>query len=117
MTATINDVITREIFESCVVHCEDNGGQTADRYSVVFGDGDALCMSGSPSHPQGVSQWSETGDQYRPVDVVPMDSLPAEIVDHALARFREAWRDYVEDQLAAGRDAESLAIEIAESCD
>jgi hypothetical protein len=53
----------------------DNGGETADRYTVVFtgnyrirglkrgerpqGQHPALCMSGSPTHPQGVCMWNE----------------------------------------------------------
>ena len=52
-----------------VLACYDNGGRTVDRYSVLFGGSlwdsrmgrnvYVLCMSGAPTHPQGVSMWSE----------------------------------------------------------
>ncbi len=52
-----------------VLACFDNGGRTCDRYTVMFGGSlwepdmgrsvYCLGMSGSPTHPQGFSQWGE----------------------------------------------------------
>lgn len=46
------------------VRCYDNGGETADRYTVVFTGNysgregcDYLGMSAQPFHPQGIGQW------------------------------------------------------------
>lgn len=64
------------------VRCYDNGGKTADRYTVCFTGRAAkmsgagimpdqwplLAMSGSPFHPQGVGMHSHTN--FRPADVV-----------------------------------------------
>ena len=53
------------------IRCYDNGGETIDRYSVVFsgryshktgGEHWALFMSGAPFHPQGVCQHSTGRD-------------------------------------------------------
>jgi len=34
----------------------DNGGATADRYTVIFSDGDMIAASTQPFHPQGIGQ-------------------------------------------------------------
>jgi ribosomal protein S18 len=70
----------------------DNGGETADRYTVfLVGDEEdgALGMSDDPSHPQGFSQWGDFD-----VDVVEknneeisFDKLPANVQQHAIDRF------------------------------
>lgn len=81
----------------------DNGGATADRYMVLFSDGDALALSGGPSHPQGVSMWAENVDpaalqenveEGREVDLGWHD-LPEHIRRHVRARLNEAWADYL----------------------
>lgn len=88
----------------------DNGGASADRYTVLFSDGDALCLSGSPSHPQGVSMWAEGMDPATceewaetgaAVDLGFFD-LPEHIRAHVLARVNEAWRDCLESIEAGG---------------
>lgn len=91
----------------------DNGGATADRYTVAFSDGDCLCLSGSPSHPQGISMCSEFDPQV-PADAVENGTevdlawgdLPEHIRAHVLARINEGWRDFLEAANAAEtRDA------------
>lgn len=53
-----------------IMDCFDNRGRTTDRYSVILGGEflnrqgghvrlSVLDMSGAPTHPQGVSMWSE----------------------------------------------------------
>lgn len=81
----------------------DNGGQTADRYTVVFADGTYLGMSSRPSHPQGVSMagesidpqvladWVENGEA---VDVA-LGDLPQHLVDHILFRNNEGLEDFL----------------------
>lgn len=93
----------------------DNGGATADRYTVQFCDGDALCLSDSPSHPLGVSQWAEgidpatlaawveTGEA---VDL-RLGDLPGNVQGHILARVNQAFGDFL-DALEAG-DPEAVA--------
>lgn len=82
----------------------DNGGASADRFTVLFSDGDALCLSGAPSHPQGVSMWAEAMDPATceewaeagtAVDLGFFD-LPEHIRAHVLGRCNEAWRDCLE---------------------
>jgi hypothetical protein len=97
----------------------DNGGATADRYTVVFSDGSFLDMSGSPTHPQGVSmsgdridplvleEWVEKGEA---VDLA-LGDLPEHIVQHILDRCNQGIADFLEaveqkkpDAVASGRE-------------
>jgi hypothetical protein len=82
----------------------DNGGSTADRYTVVFCDGSYLGMSSSPTHPQGVSMWGEDIDPQVLEDWVEEGSaidlalgdLPKHLVDHILFRNNEGLEDFLE---------------------
>ena len=71
-------------------HVYDNGGKTADRYTVIYqpryvpGFGkvyEYLGMSGAPTHPQGFAQHGETlghPPHLDPDDVrITLDDLPA----------------------------------------
>lgn len=81
----------------------DNGGETADRYTVLFSDGDALALSDNPSAPWGgVSLWVENMDpatlqewidEGRAVDLGWHD-LPLSIRLHILARLNDGYRDH-----------------------
>lgn len=82
----------------------DNGGATADRYTVAFCDGSYLGMSGSPTHPQGVSMWgegidpavmSEWVDTGVGVDLA-LGDLPEHLVKHIVYRNNEGMRDFLE---------------------
>ena len=42
----------------------DNGGKTADRYTVFIGD-DVFGMSDDPTSPQGFNQYSGTTDEIK----------------------------------------------------
>jgi len=86
----------------------DNGGATADRYTVAFSDGECLCLSSYPSHPQGVSQTSEFDPQAlqdRIDDGTEIDlswgDLPLDIRSHVLARLNEGFRDFLSEAKAA----------------
>lgn len=68
------------------VRCYDNGGESADRYTVVFtgnypkGDGinkefGYRAMSGSPCHPQGVGLWGSIGPWSSPPWNGPVDTI------------------------------------------
>lgn len=82
-----------------VVDCFDDPA-FADRYSVLIKlDDDYLAwlgMSGAPTHPQGISQWSETehhqATMYRYENgkhrIAWLD-LPADIRAHVIARVAE----------------------------
>lgn len=79
----------------------DNGGDTADRYLVAFSDGTYLTLSGSPTHPQGVSLWGdgldpaslqESVENGEAVDLA-LGDLDAHIVQHILRRNNEAFED------------------------
>lgn len=99
------------------VRCYDNGGETADRYTVCFtgraasadGDYPYLAMDSSPFHPQGFGQHGSTND--RPADVRPgawggvalgrkchlgrriaFADLPADCRRLVLSDYREIWR-------------------------
>jgi len=82
----------------------DNGGASADRYTVIFSDGSHLSMSSSPTHPQGVSmsgddmdvsvaqKWVEDGEA---VDLA-LGDLPEHIVSHIMYRNNEGMADFLE---------------------
>jgi hypothetical protein len=87
----------------------DNGGESADRYTFVTCDGDYIAMSGSPTHPCGVSQSGECSDLQWISDGVEDGSLvdlaigdlPENVALHALGRINEGWRDFLESALKA----------------
>lgn len=86
------------------VRCYDNGGSTADRYTVIFtqqkdGWTRGLGMSGvpSPSHPQGVCMSFEHPhpiDRPRHAHIgskVEFCNLPADCREAALRTYRSLW--------------------------
>jgi hypothetical protein len=89
-----------------ILDCFDDGGP-GDRYTVVFGADfmpkrgayhdswvSYLCMSGAPTHPQGVSIWGEMPAWYMAAyrrrrssrKRVAWQSLPENIRAHVIAR-------------------------------
>jgi hypothetical protein len=46
----------------------DNGGATADRFTIMFSDGDYYGASANPYSPQGVGMWGEGFDPQIPED-------------------------------------------------
>lgn len=84
-----------------VLACYDNGGKTADRYTVLFGwpfwsepmgrDVPYLGMSAYPTHPQGFSQWGEMPSHNRAAcgKHVAWLELPDEIRAHIVMRARQ----------------------------
>ncbi|WP_315922924.1 hypothetical protein [Mesorhizobium sp. SP-1A] len=82
----------------------DNGGASADRYTVVFSDGDYFALSSYPSSPVGVSQSGEGIDvsglaekveDGQEVDLA-LGDLEPQIVQHILGRINEGWREFLE---------------------
>lgn len=86
-----------------VLDCFDNCGQTADRYTVLMywpeldGNVAVLGMSGAPTHPQGVSMWSEyhgreiAAYRYREGKTrIQWSALPESIRQHVVARATES---------------------------
>ncbi len=77
--------------------CFDNGGQTLDRYTIMFDHPDfrngdqyqCLALSDNPTHPQGYSQWgyaqNSLGLGYR----VLWTDLPEHIRQHVIDRLTE----------------------------
>ncbi|MCK4545418.1 hypothetical protein KAU43_07755 [candidate division WOR-3 bacterium] len=55
----------------------DNGGKSADRYSVIFKNGDLVGMSDKPFHPQGFNQFSGNVDNW---DLTTLDHLGKRLV-------------------------------------
>lgn len=92
----------------------DNGGATADRYTVAFSDGSYLSLSSNPSSPMGISEWGESigpefmagavdaGDE---VDLA-LGDLPAGIVGHILARLNQGYGDLLQ-KIARGEGVAS----------
>ena len=85
-----------------VLDCFDNGGKTADRYTVALildgaDNASYLGMSSDPTSPQGFSQWGEFAGveltnyryHYRRHRVRWLD-LPDHIRKHVRARVEEA---------------------------
>lgn len=96
------------------VHVYDNGGESIDRYTVVFtgrytqktgGEHWYLGMSGAPFHPQGMGQHGESQKQ---IDwpsyghlgkKIPFEKLPADCQQCALQTYCYLW-DLNEDEEA-----------------
>jgi len=89
-----------------MVRCYDNGGKTADRYTVVFtgrythktgGDFIFLSMSTHPTHPQGVGQHGSDRNQIdRPAyshlgKRIKFDDLPEDCRKVVLRDYIELW--------------------------
>jgi hypothetical protein len=101
----------------------DNGGASADRYTVATSDGDGFALSGAPSHPQGVSLSIEDLDpaymetevsEGRAVDLGWHD-LPAHIRAHVIGRLNAAWGGYLADLESGGIPAERARAEVNEA--
>lgn len=87
MISTVRARRSRSDYPKGVLAIYDNGGKTADRYTVCYTPYDLtsgkwypyVAMSGAPHHPQGVCQHGEL--QWRPVGygkVIAFDALPEE---------------------------------------
>lgn len=85
-----------------VLDIRDNGGETVDRYTVLFGGSlydqaqfgqkvQALFMSGSPTHPQGVSIWDTVfaSDRANLGKRIRWADLPENVRRHAIVRAEE----------------------------
>ena len=79
----------------------DNGGETFDRITVIFCDGDYLGLSETGA---GFSQWGEGIDvagvagrveNGEEVDLT-WSQLDPQLQRHILARLNEGWRDFLE---------------------
>jgi len=114
MTRPLFASVAALIASEFVFRIQDNGGDTADRYTVQFCDGDYLGMSSYPTHPQGVSLWGEDmspdyfTEQAENGDAVDMAlaDLPEAIQRHVVARLNEGFRDFIEsEQTAADRES------------
>jgi hypothetical protein len=100
----------------------DNGGETADRYTIVLCDGDYYAMSSYPTHPQGVSmadegmdpqilaEWHEEG---KAVDLA-LGDLPEHIALHVLYRENQAWQNLMDSIEANAPGAVAQSREEAE---
>ena len=87
---------------SYVLACYDNGGKTADRYTVLLGapiwdesmgrNVPYLAMSAHPNHPQGFSQYGEMPSHNRGAcgKHIAWLELPEEIRAHVIARCKES---------------------------
>lgn len=82
-----------------ILDCFDNGGKTADRYTILLGGtlleprlrSDRkvyfLGLSDDPSHPLGISMWGEVSSSWRPFKQrVRWLDLPEHIRRHIVAR-------------------------------
>lgn len=78
----INELAVKAIY--------DNGGKTADRYTIVFSDKSALGLSDNPESPQGFSQWEpgpvETGKHLG--KKILFSQLPKNVQKHAKERIK-----------------------------
>jgi len=90
--------------EGYLFRITDNGGTSADRYTVVFSDGSYLALSSSPSHPCGVSLWgedldiqglSERVESGEEIDLALGDLDPS-LVKHIIFRNNEGLEDFLE---------------------
>ena len=70
----------------------DNGGETWDRYTVVYEDGDVLGLSEDPDSPQGFSQYAGNINTDGITEgphlgaLLPWDTIPENIRAHIIMR-------------------------------
>ncbi len=106
-----------------VFRITDNGGASADRYTVVFSDGGYLAMSGAPTHPQGVSLSGENLDLQGLAERVEsgeeidlaLGDLPEGLAEHILFRVNQGYMDFLEamergDSSAVAATREKAAV-------
>ncbi len=110
---------SKEDLARLLIAVADNRGETVDRYSLCFTDGNVLGMSDFPSHPQGFSQWSSFDPTYvgrcdEADQLSLLTDLPEHIVEHAIFRVNEGMSDWLEEQIAAGRSREDVIDELDE---
>lgn len=88
------------------IRCYDNGGKTADRYTVVYtgkyrnkakGSYEYVGMSAAPFHPMGIGQH---GEHSTPIDrptyghlgkKINFNDLPADCKELVLRDYKENW--------------------------
>lgn len=87
------------------LRCYDNGGKTADRYTVMpprsawrmyradRGTWDAIGASAEPFHPQGFGQHTTAQPGRHLGRRVPLESLPADVQRFAKQSFPEFFND------------------------
>ncbi|UTU09881.1 hypothetical protein CcrRB23_gp514 [Caulobacter phage RB23] len=97
-----------------VVRIVDNGGESADRYTIVTADGDYYAYSANPGHPQGVglsgegidpqvlATWVERGEA---VDLT-LGELPEAAARCLLGSLNQSFEDF----LKAVEDPTSNAV-------
>ena len=84
------------------IRCYDNGGETCDRYTVVYTrSGDRRCyyvgMSGAPFHPQGFCQHGEhhtmiDRPQYSHLGKrITFKELPMDCQKVVISDYKEMW--------------------------
>lgn len=100
--------ISRAMIGWFVTDVADNGGATADRYTVGFRDGDLLSLSEQPSSPIGISQWGEGHVESN----MTFEALPEDLQKHVLFRLNEAYADFIEDGLDRGETYRELMLEV-----
>lgn len=86
------------------VRCYDNGGESFDRYTVVFtkktdrGHSQYVAMSSNPFHPQGFYQHEESFEfidkpSYRHLGKkISFEQLPADCQTAVIQDYKEIWK-------------------------
>lgn len=100
---------TLDDFKPFLFRIMDNGGASADRFTIVTCDGDYFAYSELPSHPQGVGltgegidpqvlqDWEESGHAR---DIRWID-LPETCRKSVIASLNEGFRDWIESERCA----------------
>jgi hypothetical protein len=106
---------TLEDLKPFVFRIVDNGGESADRFTVVTTDGDYFAMSSDPFHPQGVGMTGEgydpTGGHSRVDDGVERDirwiDLPADCQRCVWGCLNRGFSDWLEGFVPPATRAEA----------
>ncbi len=112
MTKLFNSVAELAASEY-VFHVTDNGGSTADRYTIVLCDGDHYGSSANPPHPQGFFQsggWvSLEGVQERVESgqekYITFAELPEQVQQAVVNALNYAFEDTIAAELSAASPA------------
>lgn len=129
-----------DLAERGLIAITDNGGETADRHSAWFRDGDVLAYNDIPTHPQGFSQWA--GEGYGADRVLKMLTEPgttetlvwprlespdgsyrlsapemlADVTGHALERINQGYADAMTEMIGKGMTPQQARDQLVADC-
>ncbi len=115
----MNLFTTLDDLKPFIFRITDNGGESADRYTVITCDGDYYAMSSAPFHPQGVGMSGEGIDVQDVANNVEAGverdlrwiDLPADCQRCVMDGLNQGFADYIESAPAATWRGDAMNFE------